>query len=464
MFSEGLEAKIPELLKQFPNMPPQEASDLIWKIAEADPTEQKAYTPWLIRQVRKNHVRLPEDQDRVLNALRSFDQNKRIATFPGPKDINAYKTFPDLETIIDRLSGQELKSKRQTKREVKEDGARLVYDDGTYAIIEIIKPEAAVIYSKGSKWCTSNANTAAHYLNKGPIHIILKDDQKIAQLHTATQQFMDLTDRPYDYTSDPGLRKALASVIKPTDPNTAFFMAKIVGRRIPEYESAIAKNANLALQYAENVIGGRWPEAEPTIANDPRVAYQYAQRIIKGRWEEAEKWMGVQELSSAVKYASSILKKRWPRLEEALLQIDTKNSYDLTYLIEYADNIIKGRWPEAEPLIATNLHYAINYASKHIKGPWPEIEQAIMRAGASTIFEYINEVLKGPWPRLEKAILKAVNKLPPKSEEWRDVAKLGFKYSRDAKGGSWPEFEQLLVADPDFYELYKNNISLGRRT
>jgi hypothetical protein len=459
---EDLDAKIPELIKQFKNLPPDEAEKAVRAIAEADPTENKVYTPWLIRQVLKNHIRLPEDQDRALGAIRLFDQNKRAAAFPGPKDINAYKTFPDLEAITDKLQGQELKSKRQVKREVKEKGARLVYDDGTYAIIELIEPEAAVIYSKGSKWCTSNAGTAAHYLKSGPIHIILKNDEKIAQLHAATQQLMDLTDRPYDYRNDPGLRKALATVIKPTNPNTAFFMAKITGKRMPENEAEIAKDPRLALQYAVDVIGGRWPLAEPAIARDPASATMYAEKIIKGRWEEAEKWMGIKDLHSAIQYAAKVLNQRWPQLEAALLnQSDQHNQ--LYYIMSYIDQVVKGRWLEAEPLIIKQPSTMLTYAEKYVKGPWPEVEQAVMRSGSDTIFTYITKVLKAPWPRFERAIIKAMGKLTPATEEWRDVARLGFKYARDVKNGSWPEFEQFLPSDPDFEELYKHNMTLRRQ-
>jgi len=86
-----------------------------------------------------------------------------------------------------------------------------------------------------------------------------------------------------------------------------------------------------------------------------------------------------------------------------------------------------------------------------------------MRAGSESIFAYILRVLKAPWPRFEKAILKAMGKLTPASEEWRDVARLGFKYARDVKGASWPEFEQFLPSDPDFEELYKHNIRLRKQ-
>jgi hypothetical protein len=435
VFSEGLDAKIPELIKQFPNMPPEEAEKTIRSISEADPTEPKTYTPWLIKQVRKNNLRLPEDAERALAALRLFDQNKRIATFPGLRDINAYKIFQDLESVTDKLQGQELKSKRQSKRQVKEEGAKLVYSDGVYDVIEITSPEAAVIYSKGSKWCTSNVGTASGYLRSGPMHIIFKNDEKIAQLHASTQQLKNLLDRDYEYRDDQGLRDVVAKLITPTNPQSSFFLALISGKRIPEAEAQIAK--------------------------DPRLAVRYAKDVIKGRWPEAEKWMGVTDLHSAISYAADVLKQRWPTLEEALLNQTT--DYNTVYnIILYINRVIKGRWLEAEPLIVKDTNAMLRYAEKYVRGPWPEVEQTILRSNSETIFAYITRVLKGPWPRFERAVLKAINKLTPASNEWRDVARIGFKYSRDIKNGSWPEFETLLSADPDFEELYKHNIGLRK--
>ena len=507
---------MPELLKQFKDMPPQEAETFIRQIAEADPTDQKIYTPWLIKQVRKGNLRLPEDQDRALNALRSFEQNKRVAGYPGPKDINQYKLFQDLETTLDKIGGQALKSKRQAKREVKEKGAKLVYDDGTYAIIEITEPEAAVIYSKGSKWCTSGAQTAAGYLKRGPIHVIFKNDEKIAQLHTTSHQLMDLTDRPYNFREDPGLRVALAKTIKPDNPSSAMFMSKVTGKRVPQYELQIMQDPRTAAEYARDAIGGRWPEAEPfiiqdpssaanyardvikdrwpeaepTIAKDPRTAIEYAKSVIKGPWPEAEQWMGVQDIWSAIRYVSEVLRKRWPKLEQALLQTDTKAHYGRSNIVDYvvatgmgrwpegeqklleeanpatlynyATRVVGGRWPEAEPIIARDMHHMIEYATRFVKGPWPEVEPAILKSNSDNIFAYITRVLKGPWPRFERAVLKSLSKFQPASDEWRDIARLGYKYARDIKQGHWPELETLIAADPDFATLYRDNMELWR--
>jgi hypothetical protein len=521
VFMEDLDAKIPELMKQFKNVPPEEAEKKIREIAEADPTEGKIYTPWLIRQVLKNNIRLPEDQDRALGALRLFDQGKRVAAFPGPKDINAYKIFQDLEAVTDKLQGTELKSKRQSKREVKEKGARLAYDDGKYSAIEITDPEAAVIYSKGSKWCTSSAGTASHYLKQGPLFILFKDEEKFAQLHAPSGQLMDLTDRSYDWANDSGLRKMLSNIIKPTNPQASWFLTRVSGKRIPEAEIQIAQDVNLSVDYAIDVVKGRWPAAEPalldsvrkgnyygqgspikyaakaiggrwpelekalestgnahmmleyvltvvkervpsmepSIINTPDQAVRYAASCIKGRWPEAEdKIVAVAQAATA--YAKNVLGQRWPRFEAILLNNsgDQQNPYNIMH---YIDAVIKDRWPEAEPIIAKSPQM-LPYAEKYVKGPWPEVESAIMRSNSENIFKYITNVLKAPWPRFESAILKALGKLQPSTEQWRDVARLAFKYSRDVKNGSWPEAEALLAGDPDFIELYRNNITLRR--
>lgn len=526
VFVEDLDAKIPELIKQFKNVTPEEAERTVRAIAEADPTEAKAYTPWLIRQVLKNNLRLPEDQERALNALRLFDQAKRVAGFPGSKDINAYKVFQDLEAVTDKLQGTELKSKRQSKREVKEKGARMAYDDGKYSAIEITDPEAAVIYSKGSKWCTSNASTASGYLKQGPLFILFKGEEKFAQLHAPSGQLMDLTDRAYDWAGDSGLRKMLSNIIKPTNPQAAWLLTRASGKRNPAAEAQIATDLNLSVDYAIDVIKGRWPEAEPAILNAVRhnqwqgnYAIKYASKAIGGRWPELEKILEntknshlmleyvmqvvkdrvpameatiMQNPEQAVRYAASCIKSRWPEAEQKILtnpqsatayaknvlgqrwpafeeillrdyppaekHVNDSNAYNIMH---YIDAVIKARWPEAEPIIAKSKQM-LDYAEKYVKGPWPEVESSIMRSNSESIFKYITNVLKAPWPRFENAILKALGKLQPATEQWRDVARLAFKYARDVKGGSWPEAEALLAADADFMELYRNNISLRR--
>lgn len=493
VFCEGLDSKMAELIKQFTDMPPEEAEKRIREIAEADPTEQKAYTPWLVRQVRKGHLRLPEDQDRALEALRSFEQNKRIANFPGPKDINQYKQFQDFEAVIEKLGGQALKSKRQSKREVKEKGAKLIYDDGTYAVIEVTEPGAAVIYSAGSKWCTSREGTASGYLKNGPLYILFKDDVKFAQMHPASHQLKDLTDRELDYRQDPGLRKIIAKIIKPKDPQSALWMSRVTGTRVPEYEAQIMQNAHTAMEYARDTIGARWPEAEAIIAKDPRAATEYAKEVIKGRWPEAEKWMGVQDMWSAIAYVKDVLKDRWPVLEEALLSA-AKNPNDYyghsnitnycvaaqmgrwpegeqklleeanpRNLFEYVTKVVGKRWLEAEPIIAQDMDTMLRYAEKFVRGPWPEVEPAVLKSNSDNIFAYINKVLRAPWPRFERAILKSLGKFKPASDEWRDIARLGYKYSRDIKHGQWPELEALLAADPDFAALYHDNMAIWRK-
>ena len=60
-------------------------------------------------------------------------------------------------------------------------------------------------------------------------------------------------------------------------PKLAFEHAISLGKRFPEGEAAIAKDARFAYYYVIDVIKGRWPEGEATIAND---------WILRRRYEE----------------------------------------------------------------------------------------------------------------------------------------------------------------------------------
>jgi hypothetical protein len=515
ILQEGLEDKMPSLVKEFPNLDQEQAEKLIRQIAESDPTNNKAYLPWLVRQVKKQFLRLPEDHERAMLALRAFDQGKRRATFTAQKDINSYKTFNDLEATIDKLQGVDLQSKRQQKRQAKEEGAEVVYEDSQYAIVEVHLAKAAVIYSKGTRWCTSNEGTAAHYLNQGPLHIIFKDGEKIAQMHIGSSQLKDVTDR--EFIPDEKLGKIIASNlnIKVTKPDEVFFIAKItrirnkeleakmlaavhaatptsqsgadvrlhrgsqqnlhghqlyryikevIGARWPEAEQYILQDPETAALYASDIIGSRWPEAEPQILKaSPNTLTSYATKTIKGRWPEAESAILV-EINSAIRYAKDVIKGRWPEVESRILENIGKGEF--VTAISYADEVIGGRWPEVEQKLISsvskniyNAFYLLHYAVSVIKGRWPEAEGLILKSNTTTLFDYIRTVIKGRWARLEKAILNALQKIAV-GDDWREIARLGFKYSRDVINDRWPELEVLLKSDPDYAELYERHIAL----
>jgi len=117
-------------------------------------------------------------------------------------------------------------------------------------------------------------------------------------------------------------------------PYQAYYKAKELGKRTPELEPTISKDAFSSYCYAKNVIKGKWELAETTISKDVCYSYCYALHVIEGRFILGE---------------TAIIK-------------DTQYSYC------YAKNVIKGRLPDFmhNQMILSNDEYTKEYV-KFIK-------------------------------------------------------------------------------------------------
>ena len=505
---EGLDEKIQAFIKRFPNMAPVEAEQLIRTIAEADPTGETPpgqphpqglsksrweYLDWLVRMVKsgkdrgQEEIRFPEDHDRVRDALILFHRNKKAAGFPGSKDIQSYKTFHDLEVVTDQLQDKELVTKRQQRKKLKEEGAELVYDDGTWRIIEITKPEAAVQYSWGSKWCTSSVHTAGGYLSQGPLHIIIKGSEKVAQMHIATDQLKDLRDHQITQP-DPELGKILINNIPVRNGSEALQLmsltksstqrltdiikddgvaackyAMALGKEFPEGEPAILKDANSAYLYARHILKRRWPEAEDVIKNDPDSAFEYQTHVLKHAWPDASDAIAAHIYMKTV----SIGQKPEPVSGEALKMAEDAMAKDPALAVKYA--ITMGEpWPPGEKAIADSAQWAFEYAKNVIKGRWPPGEKKMVaeaQAGNNwvlsnyiravkervpeaesfmimhdtEIINYAKNAIKDRWLEGEKAMLSRFN---PSAGEYQTRSVID--YASEIVGGRWPELEQAI--------------------
>jgi len=94
-------------------------------------------------------------------------------------------------------------------------------------------------------------------------------------------------------------------------PKQAYYKARESGKRIPELEPTIIKNAQCSYCYAEDVIKGRFILGEPVISQDSQCSFWYARDIIKDRWEKAEPAIS-KDAESSYCYAKYIIKGRLP--------------------------------------------------------------------------------------------------------------------------------------------------------
>jgi len=190
VLSEGVNTLLTaQYKKQFPQATEQEISDKINLALAADPTPGKKYINWIFKEFLNNRIRLPEDTPVVLQQLAIFDKSKPALKRLGKEvDITKYDSY-QLWRTLSELGGAT--SKRVEAIKIKQEGAEKIYEDDEWLIIKMTKPEACTYYARGTKWCTSNAKTAAGYLDEGSLFIIYRNSQVYAQVHVASGQLMD---------------------------------------------------------------------------------------------------------------------------------------------------------------------------------------------------------------------------------------------------------------------------------
>lgn len=168
-------------------------------LEQADPTQNKIYTPWLAREYVKGNIKRLEDASAfATNALLLYDTYKRSRTFP-----------PEYKDIM-RISYSQLlnfiRSYDAPPTELKDKGrSTQIYSDNEVRIIVPEDQTAACYYGQGTRWCTAatkGTNYFNHYSRQGKLYILLptqpNDEGEKYQLHFETDQYMDKNDDPID--------------------------------------------------------------------------------------------------------------------------------------------------------------------------------------------------------------------------------------------------------------------------
>src|SRR3990167_9740674 len=97
-----IESRLPKLLLQYPNFTEGE----IVEYSQSDPTSEKSYINWILKLIKNNNIKLPEDHESVFETLKNFDKLKRTSIYRDNKDINFYKTLGDLIETVSRYEGE----------------------------------------------------------------------------------------------------------------------------------------------------------------------------------------------------------------------------------------------------------------------------------------------------------------------------------------------------------------------
>ena len=169
--------------------------DIIQELSKMDPTNGK-YLHWIVREYVNGYF-LSEDVSQVKGALEEFQKRKQQL---DQKDINQYN-FQELEDLMDEMKEQEAPaSKRQQAQAIKTEGAKVIAQDSSGTIVQLLTEEAANYYGKGTKWCTTADNDSMFedYAKKGPLYVLLSNDGRKYQFQFESKQFVDEKDRDAD--------------------------------------------------------------------------------------------------------------------------------------------------------------------------------------------------------------------------------------------------------------------------
>ena len=312
---------------------------IIIMIEEIDPTTNKQFVQWILRQWLSGSLRLlAEDGYRILNALEIFYNKKtQIRRAGRDVDINKYNadTLQDLtDQFQDAQSGKEVK---QDELEKAKKESEILYDGDLGKLIVPKTEYASCFWGRGTRWCTASTeydNYFDEYNRHGPLYIWINSIGTKYQFHFETRQFMDEKDVDIPHGKLTSLR----------------LNHPVISKLFKKYKDQLLKSKNVGdiYMYANDVIKGRWTKAEPYIMKDPEVAYIYASYVIEGRWPEAEPYI-MKSPYSAYIYANDVIKGRWTKAEPYIMK-----DPEVAYI--YASYVIEGRWPEAEPYIKGSIY------------------------------------------------------------------------------------------------------------
>jgi len=179
--------------------------DTFKRVVEVDPTFNPAhpdkmgkYGRWLLSLCVHGNL-LPEDYDKARRYLDCFDSYR---TRLRGVDLNRLKSLPDLYDLIkEYLEAPEsiVKSEREIETEIKAKESIRLFEDEDWLIIKPLTQNAAVIYGRGTQWCTaavSSENYFEYYNSRGPLHILIsKKTGRKYQFHLASRTYCDETDR-----------------------------------------------------------------------------------------------------------------------------------------------------------------------------------------------------------------------------------------------------------------------------
>ena len=200
------EGRLQDTKKKFPD-------DAVYidQLSKIDPSGNNKYLMWMAKQLDyhargMSNVGKETMVDVLTDLIQSFHKNvQRLEK----KDINQYKSLDDVEAAIEKL-GATSKEKRQKKKEVAQEGSRIVYESDKYFVVRPDTEEASCYYGRNTQWCisaTESANYFEDYTGRGKAFFMIRDNyasdkdpnKKLALVYSESYGF-DIPEEVFDAT------------------------------------------------------------------------------------------------------------------------------------------------------------------------------------------------------------------------------------------------------------------------
>lgn len=397
-------------------------SAVIAKAEEADPTANKQYVVWVVRQYIKNNLKYEDIyklEDNLAVFAKTKGQHKRLGI---NSDINQYdwKTLAD---VAKKLGSTDIADTDQADPTQVKD-AKVLYN-GPLGMLSVPETEAASCeLGRGTKWCTASQknNMFAYYNKQGPLYVWHDKKHKDKyQFHFESGQFMDDRDEPIDsdvmhyltqknpVTSKLFMKKAPAVI--------QLYVDYLKGRYDDdgdEYRDGgeeildtdiVAMISSIPFEDAVKLI---MPALK--YSREESDSYQFLDALIK-RFDrnstELETALKINDRQGFYKFSDAYRKYkllRAPKEETIKYILDHQDDqYSASYALDLAKRS-KTAIPELEPIIAKDPRNAYQYAYSALnQSRFPEAESVIAKDSWAATYYAIN-ILKKRWPEAEETI------------------------------------------------------------
>lgn len=172
MLKDQIDNAVPEL-----NMT---AEDIKAVLVAARKACRNMYKPWLLKQWVSGQVILPEDTPRVIQVVNLFTVWRKKHELFKDKTVSDY-TFHELEDAIDTIRKSDIAQDDLSglSAYTELEGVEIARRSGSYVCVSVSNKYSLAKFADGSigpetNWCTKQPDTAASYLRKGPLYVILK--------------------------------------------------------------------------------------------------------------------------------------------------------------------------------------------------------------------------------------------------------------------------------------------------